>query len=192
MSPENDQAIRWELGAGEWLLWSGAPIQGLRFRGSDLLMIPFSLLWAGFTVFWEYSVVHSNAPVFMVIWGIPFIVAGLYLVVGRFFLDSYLRGRTLYAITDQRALIVGGGFGHQVRSLPLRNLAEVNLKENGDGSGSIVLGGANPFNYMFAGTPWPGAGKRFAPSFDSIVDARKVYGVLQEAQRLASSPASSI
>jgi hypothetical protein len=35
-----------EIQPGEKLLWSGIPVQGLRLVGADLLMIPFSLVWA--------------------------------------------------------------------------------------------------------------------------------------------------
>ncbi len=187
MSFENDQVIRRELASGERLLWSSAPLRGIRLRASDTFMIPFSLMWGGFAIFWEFSVTNTKAPVFMDIWGIPFVLIGLYMIFGRFFLDSYLRGRTLYAVTDQRVLIIGGGFSHEVRSLPLRNLTEMNLQERRNGNGSIVFGSGFPGSAMFAGTPWPGAGKKLAPAFDLIADVRKVYGVLQEAQKRFTS-----
>ena len=79
------------LGPGEKLLWSGQPEAGLKLRGSDAIVIPFSLMWAGFALFWEYSVLGTNAPLFFKLWGIPFVLVGLYMVVGRFFVDAWMR-----------------------------------------------------------------------------------------------------
>jgi hypothetical protein len=45
MQSEIDRELRLELASGEKLLWSGQPGRGLRFRGADALLIPFSLMW---------------------------------------------------------------------------------------------------------------------------------------------------
>jgi hypothetical protein len=87
--------------------------------------MPFSLMWGGFAAFWEYEVIKSGAPFAMRLFGVPFVVVGLYLIVGRFFADAWRRSRTFYGVTDQRVLIVSG---RQVRSLSLQNLGEVALR----------------------------------------------------------------
>jgi hypothetical protein len=66
-----ERELRSELGAGEKLLWSGQPRGGLRLQPADALLIPFSLMWGGFAVFWEVSVFRVRAPVFFRLWGIP-------------------------------------------------------------------------------------------------------------------------
>ena len=94
---------------GEKIIWQGKPAQGLLFTSRDWLLIPFSLLWGGFSIFWEKSVLDANAPIFMKLWGVPFVLIGLYLVVGRFLLDAWIRRGMNYAVTDKRVLILRSG-----------------------------------------------------------------------------------
>jgi hypothetical protein len=124
----------------ERVIWSGKPARGLRFSARDWLMIPFSLLWGGFAVFWEVSVFQTRAPGVFRLWGVPFVAVGLYLIAGRFVVDAWLRGRTHYAVTDRRVLILRGGpFGSLV-ALGRDRLAEMRLSEGADGRGTIRFG----------------------------------------------------
>src|ERR1700716_1520491 len=135
------------LEPGERELWAGRPRGGVVFRATDALLIPFSFLRCGFVVFWESSVLRSNAPGFFVLWGVPFVLAGAYFAVGRFFFDAWRRGRTTYRITSSRVLISSGSV---LKSLSLAALSDVTLIERSDGSGTITFG-----QYMFGG---PGVG----------------------------------
>ncbi|GLQ46317.1 hypothetical protein GCM10007862_13680 [Dyella lipolytica] len=185
MTFEVEQVLRPELGRSERLLWSGMPRQGVRLRPTDALMIPFSLLWGGFAFFWEYSVTSQGSPFFFSLWGVPFVLMGLYIIVGRFFVDSYQRARTYYGVTDQRVIISSGLMSREVKSLNLQGLNDISLTERADRSGSITFGPSNPMYAMWAGTSWPGMSKRQAPAFDLIDDARKVYDVIRETQQQA-------
>jgi hypothetical protein len=188
--PGSDDLVTRELASDERLIWSGGPEAGIRLRPADALMIPFSLFWGGFAFFWEYSVVHipstatraGGAPaMFMALWGIPFVVVGLYLIVGRFFADAYLRSRTRYGVTDQRVLIVTKFWNRQVKSVSLRTLGEFSLQERADGSGSITFGSAPPFN-LFAQSGWPGTRQKGAPAFEFVKDVRSVYELIRRSQ----------
>jgi hypothetical protein len=176
------QSLDRELGGSEKVLWSGIPRQGLLLRSADAFLIPFSLLWAGFTVFWEHSAIAAHTAPFLVFWGIPFLLFGAYFVVGRFLLDSYQRARTCYALTDTRIIIVSGLLSREVKTLPLETLAETTLRERSDGSGTIFFGPMDPRYALGMSAAWPGMGRRTPPSFELIPRARSVYDQILAAQ----------
>ena len=181
------EEIQREITSGEKPLWCGRPRQGITFRGSDIFLIPFSFLWCGFAIFWESSVFQSpNAPAFFVLRGVPFVGVGIYMVIGRFFVEARQRQSTFYAVTSERILIVSGVFGRSVKSLSLKTLSDVSLSEKSSGAGSITFGPQPPFAAMFAGmSSWPGAEKQLGPRFDSIEEAKVVYELIRSAQRSA-------
>ena len=49
---------------------------------------------------------HHPAAAVMVLWGVPFVVIGQYMVWGRFLYDAWLKPRTYYGITNRRVLIL--------------------------------------------------------------------------------------
>jgi len=187
-----DQVLTQHLDPGERLLWAGQPRGGLRLRPQDALLIPFSVMWGGFAIFWEYMALTqtSKAPgpigVVFPLFGLPFVVIGLYLMVGRFFFDARLRARTFYGVTNERILIVSGVFSQQTKSLSLHTLADVSLSQRADGSGSIAFGPTHAMGAFFPAGSWPGAGRYMPPSFDLIERAKEVYDIIRGAQRGAA------
>jgi hypothetical protein len=176
--------IRRQLGSGERVLWSGQPKQGLILRASDALMIPFSLPWGGFAFFWEWSVINSDAPGFFVLWGIPFVLVGIYLIVGRFFVEARQRLKTHYAVTNERVLIISGLLRPTVKSLSLSTLTDVSLSESANGEGSVTFGAVSALSGMFGGfAGWPGMSERVGPRFDVIPKAKGVYEIIRTAQK---------
>jgi hypothetical protein len=161
-------------------------------RGTDVLLIPFSLLWGGFAIFWEVGVLTATRShptsdpmgVVFPLFGIPFVAIGLYFIFGRFFADAAQRKRTIYAITNQRVIIRSGVFGRTTKSLNLRTLSDVTLSEKRDSTGTITLGPTIGWYSWFQGTSWPGMGKYQPPMFDSITDAKNVYDLLRKAQAI--------
>ena len=125
--------------SGERLLWSGVPSRVGVFRSSDLLLVPFSLMWGGFAVFWETMVIRQHGPFFMKLWGIPFVVIGVYLMCGRFFVSARALRSTVYAVTSERVLVIGGLWRRVVHSHPLHRLSAARLEEFGDGTATITL-----------------------------------------------------
>jgi hypothetical protein len=151
-------------------------------------MIPFSLLWGGFAIFWEASVLRTSGPnsAFMSIWGIPFVLMGLYMIVGRFFVDAHIRGKTFYGLSNRRAIIISGLFCKTTHSLPLRALTDVSLQERSDRSGTILLGRPQQYFSWNIGMRWPGMSQYSTPAFEMIPNAKAVHDQLLEAQRRAT------
>lgn len=102
---------------GERLLWHGRPDANVRFGRNDVSLIPFTVLWAGFAVFWNVMAWRSGAPVFFRIWGLPFLFAGAYLLVGRFLVKKRRKQRTEYALTATRAIVCDSR--GSIRDVPL-------------------------------------------------------------------------
>lgn len=179
---EIEQRLAREVGPQERVLWSGVPRQGLMLRASDVFTIPFSIMWCGFAIFWEFGATRSGAGAFFTAWGIPFVGVGLYMVIGRFFVDAFQRARTIYALTNERVIIAGGGWsGRTVRSISLRQLPEVLLSERRDGRGTIAFS-PSPWT---TGTGWPRDRQQPSPQLEGIENVRSVYELIRQAQKAA-------
>ena len=124
------------LGADETVLWSGKPGKGHLLTRADIFMIPFSILWCSFAIFWEASVLSEGAPWPFKLFGIPFVLVGLYITVGRFVHKVYIRKRTEYVITNQRFLRLRG---KKVDTVEVQSKDQINVTINKDGSGTIFL-----------------------------------------------------
>lgn len=188
-APRSSQPFQSYLLAGERILWTGQPKQGLVFSGKDILLVPFSLMWGGIAIAWNaaawfqaFGGGSGDGPDwFFRLWGLPFLVVGLYLIAGRFLHDASLRRGLHYAVTDQRVLVVRGA---KFISLDIRRLPRLDLAEYRDGSGTLAFeadhgmawgmswGGTNGFGWW---VPALASTTRFF----RIRDARKVYELVR-------------
>jgi len=193
MGQSPEAVLSQNLDQGERLLWSGKPLDGVRLRSQDLFLIPFSLIWGGFAIFWEYSVIthprngDGSTGLFMSLSGIPFVCIGLYLIFGRFFADAYNRSRTFYGVTNERIIILSGIFSRQVKSLQLRTPSDISLNQGSGDVGTITFGPSqNTMNIFMLSGSWPGAARYAPPSFDLIERPKEVYNIIRQAQKGAS------
>jgi hypothetical protein len=152
-TPISLNAFSSELLPEETIQWTGRPNRTVIFHKEDWGLIPFSLLWGGFAIFWFLGAsglgdFWTNRPDktfqwFGVIWGTPFVLAGQYFIWGRFVYSGWKKRQTDYALTDRRALIVENGVrGRTTSSAYFENLTVVDKWVRQDGIGSICFGGA--------------------------------------------------
>ena len=166
---------------GEKLLWAGKPRQGLLIKPSDIILIPFSLLWGGFAIFWEYMAISGGAPFFFALFGVPFVLIGIYLIIGRFFYDSWNRKNTSYAVTNKRLIIKSGVINKTISSFDIQSLSNLNVTEKPNGWGSILINSYSFQNQLFKNSGWPANTKQKA-AFEMIPEVRKVYRIITESQ----------
>ncbi len=166
--------------AEEYVVWRGRPVEGHMLAPNDVFLIPFSIMWGGFAIFWEWSVIITGAPLLFKIWGIPFVLVGLYMMGGRFFVQKAVQRSTYYAITNRRILRCRRG---RVSSLDRNAMPQMQMFVNKDGSGTITFGNVrrNSYGYWwsFSGMAQEGAN---GFSLENVPDVNQVYRILSQQQ----------
>jgi len=153
----------------ERLVWVGAPEPGLRASGSDLAPTAFGLLFFAFSVVWVWQASGPGAPWFFPFFGLPFVVVGAYLTVGRYFWEAWLRGRTRYALTDRRAIIAVNGLIRSLKSYPLSSAARLELLDGDPGT----------VNFATRLVRGRRSVREVAVGFEYIADARGVFALMR-------------
>jgi uncharacterized membrane protein len=179
-------AIERHLSSGERIEWVGRPDPAKHFARGDLFLVPFSIMWGGFAIFWESSAIAGGAGPFFVLWGIPFVVAGLYLIFGRFIYKARRKRRTIYAVTNRRVMtIVRGRHDETVDATYLGSIPNISTSAVSNGRGSVEFGLSSPM------TGWNGnsgmdifARGQMASSGVSFYDIEDPRGVAHLVERL--------
>lgn len=168
----------------EQLIWTGKPKSGIIFRPIDIVLIPFSLIWSGFAVFW--FIVVARFSVFGALFALPFILVGLILVFGRFLFDSKRRKNTFYGLTNKRLILKTGIFSSKIRSIDFASMTNLEMVEKADGSGTISWG----INQLFFST-YSGMnglkGLKTPPIVEMIPDVKILFNKLRQLQSTQNS-----
>ena len=151
MNP-GDAQLRAQSGlqSGESLYWTGTADP----RRAAIAALPatlFGIPFAGFALFWISQAYHATSAMskstqnsfahgFQVfpIFGLPFLFVGLGIVLAP--LWAFLKGgSTVYAVTNQRVMIITGGSTRSVKSIIPADIVSIDHRERPDGSGDIVI-----------------------------------------------------
>jgi len=132
-SVEKSASNTWEdyLDTDEKLLWKGAPAKGLRLSGSGLVLSFFGFFFLAFALFWIGMAASMNGGSGMEavfpLFGVPFVLIGLWLVAGHWFFDAYKRKHSRYALTNKRALIARTVYGRRMERYPIERSNQIRL-----------------------------------------------------------------
>jgi len=187
-------AIQPELTTGEGVVWAGQPNGAVFFHKEDAFLIPFSLLWGGFAIFWELGAAgfwgsnsrSGNPWLFGMLWGIPFVLIGQYMIWGRFFYTAWKKKRTYYAITNRRVIVVQNGWNRQMASAYLDSLPTLIKEGRSSGIGTLRFSQAES---MWSGRrgwgTWDGMTVGNVPTFVDIDDLDYVYRLISDLREMA-------
>jgi hypothetical protein len=182
MTNDLEAALRGYLRPDERIRWTGQPAQGLRLAPRDAFLIPFSLVWVSVPVMAVLGLTLGTPtqadPAFPLLFLAIFLLVGSYLLVGRFMIDAWARKRTIYAVTDQRVLLLRRLVGERLVAGALGQT--VRLKRERSERGTIEFGpeSAGPWGYRGWGLWNPGLENQLR--FIGIDDVMQVYRLVDQ------------
>lgn len=137
MSAPDAHLFQDSLAPGEFVVWTGRPDPKVTFTSGDGCLIPFGGMFGCFSFIW---VAGASAANFVFgLFGLPFLAIGIYLAVGRFFYKKWLRERTWYALTNQRAIVLKVCPGIILESEVLAHCPNITKETKTLGTGSIIF-----------------------------------------------------
>ena len=144
LRPDLRQMVEQELETMEHVRWVAQPRPG-RLARKALPIVLFAIPFTGFAVFWlvmAFTMTRSTpgpGPAFLFpLFGVPFLLVGLAMLSSPLWYRRKAR-RTVYVITDRRAIVFSGGWSTTVDSFDPAKIKGRSKRLKGDGSGDIIF-----------------------------------------------------
>lgn len=169
----------------EALVWTGRPDPAKHLGAMDAFLVPFSVLWLAFSIFWVVTAFTGGAPIPFVLFGLPFVALGVYFVIGRFFYTASSKRRTVYGLTEGRALVAEAS--GSLSEAPLLR-TPVDQRRSRDGRHITVTFGRSTRGWM-AGPSYANTGMDFFDrgngplGFYDVADVSGLETALRSARR---------
>ena len=173
------------LGPDESVLWKGTPLKTHLIGKKDGYMIPFSIVWFSFAVFWEANVISGaikNGTWILspfALFGMAFVVLGLYITIGRFIHKRILRTKTTYVVTERRFFRHING---ETTILSFDSRPSMSVEYYKDGSGKIIFNSYQNTSSSkgFDWSAWLGEEEY---TIGPITDVNHVYQLIQSLEQ---------
>jgi hypothetical protein len=183
----------WEeiLPPGETVLWQGRPDTGVAW--SDILSMTsvHGLLAIGFGVLWMHTTGETWASGHFPLFGLIFVAAGLYFIVGRLLWEAVLHRWTYYTLTDQAAYIATDLLGQKLDRHELHRDMPLELEDGAPGTvwfAERIVHRPGEWRTVHGDTEYvPPRTDRYRIGFRRIGDARAVWRRLSEAKGRVSA-----
>lgn len=132
-----------ELERDEKVVWSAMP-KPRYFAGPSAAAFLFAIPWTAFSVFWMVGAAGFKIPQFdqgfdfFPLFGIPFVLIGIGMLSAP--LWAYRNQlKTVYLVTDRRAITIDGGRSSTIRSYLPDDLKDIFRREHKDGTGDVII-----------------------------------------------------
>lgn len=137
------QELQKYINKEEQILWAERPKQGFIFSVGCLSVFGLGIIIS--MTFWMAIALFLAPDIIMALFGIPFVLIGLYYSIGRFFHDRHIRKKMIYGLTNQRVFIKKGA---QLSALDISAITDMKILKQKDDAGSISLSSrCGPQNY---------------------------------------------
>lgn len=138
-----------EIHENEVIKWYDKP-QAKKINGEGMVMTIFGCIFVGFSMFWTLSQIipkstfedafftQSLIDKMFPYFSLPFFIIGLLLLPGPYWVYKRMIN-TIYAITNERCLIITVGRTKKVKSYNIHDLHNIEKTEYSDGTGDICF-----------------------------------------------------
>lgn len=175
------EEIKKQLEPDESIVWQGSSNTKKMISYGDYMYIPFSLMWMGFVVYWEYMVTVYRYPFVFHLLGIPMVLAGLYMAIGRFAYKRYKKTNSCYVVTNRRVIEAYEDKRIGYKEKPLSEIGRMVRFVEKDGFGTLVFDDINPAYMMKLNDGMEQLRKKTKKiiGFYDIADAEGLYQQIQ-------------
>lgn len=135
-----------ELQPGERIRWVGQPVPRF-FTTASIGSVLFAIPWTSFAIFWMWAALGYKLPDLreglqlhhlFALFGVPFVLIGVGMLSSPILVRQSAR-KTVYLVTDKRAISFQGGRSTIIRTYLPEQLKEVYRKDRADGTGDLIL-----------------------------------------------------